>query len=285
MAASSSSSLFLLLLLFVFVVSATSRRLHHAALSSYLGTHSTGLPPRSTYGPIETNGRNYSYVCDSRRFADLGLRVTDFAYCNKNLSYEQRVKSLVSSLSLEEKVGQISDQARGVQRIGLPPYNWWSEALHGVSYVGHATYFGDIVPAATSFPTVIVVSTEARAMHNLGHAGLTFWSPNINVVRDPRWGRILETPGEDPFLVGKYAANFVRGLQDVEGHEVAANPDSRPLKVSSCCKHYAAYDVDNWFGIDRYHFDARVSFNQSLVVTFDRVISLYRVLLLLSVHI
>ncbi|URE40679.1 Glycosyl hydrolase family 3 N terminal domain [Musa troglodytarum] len=104
-------------------------------------------------------------------------------------------------------------------------------------------------------------------MHNLGHAGLTFWSPNINVVRDPRWGRILETPGEDPFLVGKYAANFVRGLQDVEGNEVAANPDSRPLKVSSCCKHYAAYDVDNWFGIDRYHFDARVA-EQDMVETF-----------------
>ncbi|CAD5168798.1 unnamed protein product [Musa acuminata subsp. malaccensis] len=282
MAASSSSSLFLLLLLFVFVVSATSRHLGHSALHSYFRTHRTGLPPRSTYGPIKTYGRNYSYVCDSRRFADLGLRVTDFAYCNKNLSYEQRVKSLVGSLSLEEKVGQISDQARGVQRIGLPPYSWWSEALHGVSFVGHATYFGDIVPAATSFPTVIVsaasfneslwksigqASDLTRAMHNLGHAGLTFWSPNINVVRDPRWGRILETPGEDPFLVGKYAANFVRGLQDVEGHEVAANPDSRPLKVSSCCKHYAAYDVDNWFGIDRYHFDARVA-AQDMVETF-----------------
>lgn len=102
------------------------------------------------------------------------------------------------------------------------------------------------------------VSTEARAMYNLGRAGLTFWSPTINVLRDPRWGRATETPGEDPFIVGKYAANYVRGLQDVEGHDNYTDPNSRPLKVSSCCKHYAAYDVDNWSGVDRFHFDARV---------------------------
>lgn len=104
------------------------------------------------------------------------------------------------------------------------------------------------------------VSTEARAMYNLGRAGLTFWSPNINVVRDPRWGRIIETPGEDPYVVGAYATNYVRGLQDVEGTENVTDLNLRPLKVSSCCKHYAAYDVDNWLGVDRLHFDARVSF-------------------------
>ncbi|PKA61544.1 putative beta-D-xylosidase 2 [Apostasia shenzhenica] len=179
-------------------------------------------------------------------------------------------------MTLPEKIGQLGDKAVGVPRIGLPKYNWWSEALHGVSFVGHATYFGDIVPGATSFPMVItsaaafnqslwnhmgqVVSTEARAMYNLGHAGLTFWSPNINVVRDPRWGRILETPGEDPLTVGLYAKEYVRGLQD---------PNSRLLKVSSCCKHYAAYDLDNWIGVDRYHFDARVT-EQDMVETFVR---------------
>ena len=105
------------------------------------------------------------------------------------------------------------------------------------------------------------VSTEARAMYNLGRAGLTFWSPTINVARDPRWGRITETPGEDPYVVGTYALNYVRGLQDIEGAKVATkDPNSRPLKVSVCCKHYAAYDVDNWHGVDRYHFDARVNF-------------------------
>lgn len=96
-------------------------------------------------------------------------------------------------------------------------------------------------------------------MYNLGHTGLTFWSPNINVVRDPRWGRVLETPGEDPFLAGRYAVNFVRGMQDVEGLDAADNdPDSRPLKVSTCCKHFAAYDLDNWFGVTRFNYDARV---------------------------
>lgn len=95
-------------------------------------------------------------------------------------------------------------------------------------------------------------------MHNLGNAGLTFWSPNINVVRDPRWGRILETPGEDPFVVGTYSVNFVRGLQDIEGTENVTDLNSRPLKVAACCKHYAAYDLDHWQGVDRLHFDARV---------------------------
>ena len=95
-------------------------------------------------------------------------------------------------------------------------------------------------------------------MYNLGRSGLTFWSPTINVARDPRWGRITETPGEDPFVVGTYASNYVRGLQDVEGMENYNDLNTRPLKVAACCKHLAAYDVDNWHGIDRYHFDARV---------------------------
>ncbi|KAJ6741054.1 SUGAR HYDROLASE-RELATED [Salix purpurea] len=155
----------------------------------------------------------------------------------------------------------------------------------GVSNVGPGTFFDDLIPGSTSFPTVITtaaafneslwkvigqaVSTEARAMYNLGRAGLTYWSPNINVVRDPRWGRAIETPGEDPYVVGRYAVNYVRGLQDVEGSENYTDPNSRPLKVSSCCKHYAAYDVDNWKGVERYTFDARVS-EQDMVETFLR---------------
>lgn len=104
-----------------------------------------------------------------------------------------------------------------------------------------------------------VVSNEARAMYNLGHAGLTFWSPNINVVRDPRWGRTLETPGEDPYVVGVYAYSYVRGLQDIEGTENITDLNTRPLKVGACCKHYAAYDLDMWLGANRRTFDARVS--------------------------
>lgn len=100
-------------------------------------------------------------------------------------------------------------------------------------------------------------------MNNLGVAGLTFWSPVINVVRDPRWGRTLETSGEDPFVNGVYAVNFVRGLQDVEGSENVKDPNSRDLKVAACCKHYAAYDIDQWVTYggavwDRFHYNSNV---------------------------
>ncbi|KAL2484224.1 putative beta-D-xylosidase 5 [Forsythia ovata] len=230
---------------------------------------------------------NYTHVCDPSRFNDLGLDMTSFAYCDTSLPYDTRVKDLIDRMTLEEKAQQIGDTAYGVPRIGLPKYEWWSEALHGVSNVGQwnniASFFDDEIPGATSFPTPIsttasfnqsmwkmigqAVSTEARAMYNLGHAGLTFWSPNINVVRDPRWGRALETPGEDPYAVGTYASNYVRGLQDVEGTENATDLNSRPLKVAACCKHYAAYDVDAWLGLERYNFDARVT-EQDMLETF-----------------
>ncbi|XP_073126538.1 probable beta-D-xylosidase 5 [Henckelia pumila] len=251
----------------------------------FLFTFTCALP-RMKDSMSTVNG-NYTHVCDAMRFFELGLNVKDFAYCDTSLPYEVRVKDLIDRMTLSEKVNQIGDTAYGVTRIGLPAYEWWSEALHGVSDVGQwghkASYFDEEVPGATSFPTVIttaasfnkslwkhigqVVSTEARAMHNLGHAGLSFWSPNINVVRDPRWGRALETPGEDPYVVGEYAVNYVRGLQDVEGTENATDLNSRPLKVAACCKHYAAYDVDNWLGIERYNFDARVT-EQDMQETF-----------------
>lgn len=94
-----------------------------------------------------------------------------------------------------------------------------------------------------------MVSDEARAMYNGGVGGLTYWSPNVNIFRDPRWGRGQETPGEDPILAGTYAVNYVRGLQGTEGNR---------LKVAACCKHFTAYDLDNWNGVDRFHFNAQV---------------------------
>ena len=97
---------------------------------------------------------------------------------------------------------------------------------------------------------VQVASDEARAMYNGGTAGLTYWSPNVNIFRDPRWGRGQETPGEDPILAGKYAASYVRGLQETDGNR---------LKVAASCKHFTAYDLDNWNGVDRFHFNAQVS--------------------------
>uniref|UniRef100_A0ACD6AMC6 Uncharacterized protein n=1 Tax=Avena sativa TaxID=4498 RepID=A0ACD6AMC6_AVESA len=173
---------------------------------------------------------------------------------------------------------------------------WWSEALHGISSTGPTTKFDDpkkprlhsgraavfngtvfanVINSAASFNESLwmsigqAISTEARAMYNLGKGGLTYWSPNINVVRDPRWGRALETPGEDPYVVGRYAVNFVRGMQDVPGHVDTSDLSSRPLKTSACCKHYAAYDVDDWYGHTRFKFDARVE-ERDMVETFQR---------------
>ncbi|CAI0452106.1 unnamed protein product [Linum tenue] len=227
--------------------------------------------------------KRFSHVCGSDKAAGL-------AFCDRSLPYDVRAEDLVARMTLEEKTQQLGDNARGVTRLGLPPYEWWSEALHGVSNVGPGVFFDGVVPSATSFPTVIVtaasfnatlwkaigqaVSTEARAMYNLGRAGLTFWSPTMNVARDPRWGRTMETPGEDPFVVGTYAATYVRGLQDVisecgEVEKSGKGSDSRPLKVAACCKHYAAYDMDHWHGKSRYRFDARVR-EQDMVETFVR---------------
>ncbi|KAF8392691.1 hypothetical protein HHK36_023040 [Tetracentron sinense] len=133
---------------------------------------------------------NFTYVCDPSRFDDLGLNITTFSYCDGSLPFTVRTKDLIDQMTLFEKVQQIGDLAYGVPRIGLPKYGWWSKALHGVSDVGPGTRFDELIPGATSFPTVIlttasineslwktigqVVSTEAGAMYNLGRAGLTY---------------------------------------------------------------------------------------------------------------
>ncbi|CAK7356994.1 unnamed protein product [Dovyalis caffra] len=204
--------------------------------------------------------------------------LASFGFCNTSLGVSDRVVDLVKRLTLQEKISFLVDSAGSVSRLGIPKYEWWSEALHGVSYVGPGTHFSNLVPGATSFPQVIltaasfntslfeaigkVVSTEARAMYNVGLAGLTFWSPNINIFRDPRWGRGQETPGEDPLLSSKYGSGYVRGLQQRDD----GNTDR--LKVAACCKHYTAYDLDNWKGIDRLHFNAVVT-KQDLDDTFQ----------------
>uniref|UniRef100_A0A7N0VGX4 Uncharacterized protein n=1 Tax=Kalanchoe fedtschenkoi TaxID=63787 RepID=A0A7N0VGX4_KALFE len=196
-------------------------------------------------------------------------------FCHTNLPIKDRVADLLSRLTLREKVGLLVSSAGSVPRLGIKSYEWWSEALHGVSNVGPGTKFGGAFPGATSFPQVITtaasfnttlweaigraVSDEGRAMYNGGAAGLTFWSPNVNIFRDPRWGRGQETPGEDPIVAAEYAARYVRGLQG--DHE-------ERLKVAACCKHYTAYDLDNWNGVDRFHFDAKVS-KQDMEDTFD----------------
>lgn len=102
-----------------------------------------------------------------------------------------------------------------------------------------------------------MIGTEARAVYNGGQAtGMTFWAPNINIFRDPRWGRGQETPGEDPLVTGKYSVAYVRGIQgdSFEGGKLGSH-----LQASACCKHFTAYDLDNWMGVNRFVFDARVS--------------------------
>ncbi|KAF3457102.1 hypothetical protein FNV43_RR01759 [Rhamnella rubrinervis] len=199
-----------------------------------------------------------------------------FKFCGMSVPISERVTDLIGRLTLQEKILLLVNNATALPRLGIESYEWWSEALHGVSNVGPGTKFGGDFPGATSFPQVIttaasfndslweligqVVSDEARAMYNGGAAGLTYWSPNVNILRDPRWGRGQETPGEDPVLASKYAASYVRGLQ--------GNAAGNKLKVAACCKHYTAYDLDNWNGVDRFHFNAKVS-KQDLEETYN----------------
>lgn len=222
--------------------------------------------------PNVARAQTPAFACDASN-----ATLASYGFCNRSAAAAARAADLVSRLTLAEKVGFLVDKQAALPRLGVPLYEWWSEALHGVSYVGPGTRFSPLVPGATSFPQPIltaasfnatlfraigeVVSNEARAMHNVGLAGLTFWSPNINIFRDPRWGRGQETPGEDPLLTSKYAVGYVTGLQ-------GAVSGAGALKVAACCKHYTAYDVDNWKGVERYTFDAVVS-QQDLDDTFQ----------------
>nr|CAD1821887.1 unnamed protein product [Ananas comosus var. bracteatus] len=225
----------------------------------------------------------YKYICDPQRFEKLGLNMAQFGFCDKSLPYAVRAKRLVDSMTLTEKVGQTGNGATGVQRLGIPSTTGGRRrsTASPTSEGAPSSVISCRGPPASPLPSPPPPHStrpsgrpSARAMHNLGVAGLTFWSPNINVVRDPRWGRTLETPGEDPFVVGRYAVNYVRGLQDVTGFETTDDLNTRPLKVSACCKHYAAYDVDAWYApgnffIDRYHYSANVT-EQDMVETFLR---------------
>ncbi|CAH1429435.1 unnamed protein product [Lactuca virosa] len=215
------------------------------------------------------------FACDTDK--NPGLK--KFLFCNTSLDVKTRVNDLVNMMTLQEKAGSIVSVADSIDRLGIPSYGWWSEALHGVSDTGPATWFNKtVVPGATSYPQVIltaasfneslwnllgkVVSTEARAMYNTGVAGLTFWSPNVNIFRDPRWGRGQETPGEDPLVASRYGVAYVKGLQETE------DGDEDRLKIGACCKHYTAYDLDNWTSVDRFHFNAIVT-QQDLEDTYN----------------
>ena len=165
---------------------------------------------------------------------------------DRDLSVDERIESLVKEMSLEEKCGQLVNGAPGIERLGILPYDWWNEALHGVGRNGRATVFPQAIGLAATFDEDLIfrvasaISDEARAKFNASlameryeqYSGLTFWTPNINIFRDPRWGRGQETYGEDPYLTSRLGTAFVRGLQ-------GDNPDY--LKTAACVKHYAVH--------------------------------------------
>ena len=180
------------------------------------------------------------------------------SYLNPKLPLEQRVNDLISRMTLEEKVSQMMNAAPAIPRLGIPQYDWWNEALHGVAFSGVATVFPQAIGLGATFdPPLVnrvatVISDEARAKYHEAQRqrnynrfyGLTFWSPNINIFRDPRWGRGQETYGEDPYLTSRLGVAFVQGLQ---------GDDPKYLKVVSTPKHYAVHSGPE---PERHHFDA-----------------------------
>ncbi len=191
----------------------------------------------------------------------LGISQNKFQFQNTNLSTQERVESLLSEMTVQEKMGQMLYTSPAIERFGIPEYNWWNECLHGVARAGYATVFPQSITIAASWDTDLihqvasVISDEARAKHHEFvrrgmrdiYQGLTFWSPNINIFRDPRWGRGHETYGEDPYLTGQLGTQFVKGLQ---------GDDPNYLKVIATAKHFAVHSGPEPL---RHVFDAKVS--------------------------
>ncbi len=196
-------------------------------------------------------------------FSALSQEKYQFLFQNPSLSIDERVNDLISQMTLQEKALQLFNGAPAIERLGVPAYNWWNECLHGVARAGKATVFPQAIGLAATFDQDLMlkigtaVSDEGRAKHhnflkNNVHSiytGLTFWSPNINIFRDPRWGRGQETYGEDPYLTGRMAVNFINGLQGT---------DPKYFKTIATAKHYAVHSgpefsrhIDNIFVNDR----------------------------------
>ncbi len=173
---------------------------------------------------------------------------------------KKRAKELVSKMTVEEKASQLKFNAPAIERLGIPAYNWWNEALHGVARAGTATMFPQAIGMAAAFDEELmqevgeIIATEGRAKYNEQskrgdrdiYKGLTFWAPNVNIFRDPRWGRGHETYGEDPFLTSKLAVPFIKGIQGA----------GKYMKAAACAKHFAVHSGPE---ADRHHFDAQAS--------------------------
>jgi len=171
----------------------------------------------------------------------------DKPWLNSNLDTEARISSLIDAMTLEEKISQTIDKSTEIVRLGVDEYVWWSEALHGVARSGRATVFPQAIGLAATFDPALLenigvaVSDEARAINNhlvdngkeqTLYQGLSFWSPNVNIFRDPRWGRGQETYGEDPYLSGTLGAAYITGMQGY---------DPKYLKLAACAKHFAVH--------------------------------------------
>lgn len=182
----------------------------------------------------------------------------DFPFQNPQLTNDQRIEDLISRLSIDEKASLLLYNSPAIVRLGIPEYNWWNECLHGIGRAGKATVFPQAIGMAATFDEDLIlkvataISDEARAKHheavrkgNRGqYMGLSFWTPNINIFRDPRWGRGQETYGEDPFLTSRIGIAFVKGLQ---------GDHPKYLKTSACAKHYVVHSGPEK---GRHYFDA-----------------------------
>lgn len=209
---------------------------------------------------VITAGASFLYLAHA---AEAALRDGQAAarplYLDPDADAAARARDLVGRMTLEEKVSQLMNQAAAIPRLGVPAYEWWNEALHGVARAGVATVFPQAIGLAATFDVPLmheiaeVIGNEGRAKHHQfvrqgrrgRYQGLTFWSPNINIFRDPRWGRGQETYGEDPYLTGQLGVAFVKGLQ---------GDDPRYYRVIATAKHYAVHSGPE---PDRHTFDAR----------------------------
>ena len=175
-----------------------------------------------------------------------GQTIGDTIFKNPKYSIEVRTYDLIKRLTIEEKIGLLSYRSPAIPRLGIVEYDWWNEALHGVARSGRSTVFPQAISLAATFDDNLInriataISDEARAKFNVAqkignrgrYAGLTFWAPNVNIFRDPRWGRGQETYGEDPYLTSRMGVAFVKGMQ---------GDDPNYLKVAACAKHYAVH--------------------------------------------
>ncbi|MDD4516087.1 xylan 1,4-beta-xylosidase [Massilibacteroides sp.] len=182
----------------------------------------------------------------------------DYPFRNPDLPVEERVDNLLSLLTPEEKIAQMMNRTPAIERLGIPEYDWWNEALHGVARAGKATVFPQAIGMAATFDddalfeTFNMISDEARAKYHQyqkdkeydRYKGLTFWTPNINIFRDPRWGRGMETYGEDPYLTERMGVAVVKGLQ---------GNDPNYFKTHACAKHYAVHSGPEW---NRHEYNA-----------------------------